>query len=236
MSETSMAAGRPRGFNQQAALEAALKLFWLRSYEGTSIADLTDAMGISRPSLYAAFGDKEQLFRAVLARYVAGPGSYIGRALEQPQAADAIRTLLLDAAAAFTSPEHPPGCLVVHGALASGDEGATARDLLLGQRLTWQTAIRARLERGVADGDMPAGANPIAMAEYVMTVLNGMAVQALAGADRAALTTVAELALLALGVNKPVPAVPKKRGRAPARAPGKKAKSDAPPGQLTMDL
>ena len=236
MSEASMAAGRPRGFNQQAALDAALQLFWLRGYEGASVADLTEAMGISRPSLYAAFGDKEQLFRAVLTRYVAGPGSYVQRALERPQAADAIRTLLLDAAAAFTSLDHPPGCLVVHGALASGDEGATARDLLLGQRLTWQTAIRTRLERGVADGDLPPGTDPVITAEYVMMVLNGLAVQALAGADGAALTAVAELALRALGLGEPVAASPKKRGRAPAGLSSKRTKSGGLPGQLVMDL
>ena len=193
-------------------------------------------MSISRPSLYAAFGDREQLFRAVLTRYVAGPGSYVQRSLEQPQAADAIRTLLLDAAAAFTSSDHPPGCLVVHGALASGEEGATTRDLLLGQRLTWQTAIRARLERGVADGDMPGETAPVIVAEYVMTVLNGMAVQALAGADQAALTAVAELALRALGLDEPVAASPKRRGRAPGRLSRKRAEPEGLPGQLTMDL
>ena len=236
MPEASMAAGRPRGFDQQAALEAALELFWLRGYEGTSIADLTEAMGISRPSLYAAFGDKEQLFRAVLARYVAGPGSYIRRALERPQAAEAIRTLILGAAAAFTSPEHPPGCLVVHGALASGEEGAIARDLLLGQRLTWQTAIRARLEHGVRERDLPPGTDPVITAEYVMAVLNGMAVQALAGADGSVLTTVAELALRALGLGEPTAASPRKRGRTPAGSSGKRVKSEGVAGQLAMDL
>ena len=236
MSEASMAAGRPRGFDQQAALEAALELFWQRGYEGTSVADLTNAMGISRPSLYAAFGDKEQLFRAVLTRYVAGPGSYIRRALEQPKAAEVIRTLLLGTAAAFTSPEHSPGCLVVHGALASGEEGAIARDLLMGQRLTWQTAIRARLEHGVREGDLPPGTDPVITAEYVMTVLNGMAVQALAGADGSALTAAAELALRALGLGEPVVASPKKSGRAPAGPTGKRVKSEGMPGQLAMDL
>ena len=236
MSEASMAAGRPRGFNQQAALDGALELFSLRGYEGASVADLTEAMGISRPSLYAAFGDKEQLFRAVLTRYVAGPGSYVQRALELPQTAEAMRALLLGAAAAFTSPDHPPGCLVVHSALASGDEGATARDLLLGQRLTWQTTIRARLERGVADDDMPGGTAPVIIAEYVMTILNGMAVQALAGADHAVLTAVASIALRALGLGEPAAALPKKNGRAPAASPSKLAKSEGLPGQLMMDL
>ena len=236
MPEASMAAGRPRGFDQQAALEAALELFWQRGYEGASVTDLTEAMSISRPSLYAAFGDKEQLFRAVVARYVAGSGSYVRLALEQPQAAEAIRTLLLGAAAACTSPDHPPGCLVVHGALASGEEGALARDLLLGQRLTWQTAIRARLEHGMREGDLPPGTDPVSIAEYVMAVLNGMAVQALAGADRSALTTVAELALRALGLGEPVAALPRKRGRAPAGPTGKRVKSEGVPGQLAMDL
>ena len=225
-----------RGFDQQQALDRATRLFWRSGYDGVSVDEFLEATGTSRQSFHATYGDKEQLFRAVVAHYIAGPGSYIVRSLEQPQAVDAIRALLLDAAAVFASPDYPPGCLVVHGALASGEEGAAARDLLLSQRLTWQTAIRARLERGVADDDMPTSATPIVMAEYVMTVLNGMAVQALAGADHAALTAVAELGLRVLEFDKPVIALPKKRVRAPVGRPAKQIDAEVEPAQLAMDL
>lgn len=193
-----MPAGRPPGFNKQHALDRALELFWSRGYEGTSITDLTDAIGVSRPSLYTAFGDKEQLFRAVLAHYIAGPGSYVQRALEQPQTVDAIRTLLMDAAAAVTTSDHPPGCLVVNGALTSGEEGAVARDLLLTERLNRQAMIRARLERGAGEGDLPTGTDVVLLTEYLTTTLHCMAVQALAGASREALTATADLAMRVL--------------------------------------
>lgn len=236
MSETSMSAGRPRGFDKRQALDRALELFWTRGYEGASIADLTDAMGVSRPSLYAAFGDKEQLFRAVVAHYATEHAGYVGRALEQPTAADAVRALLADAATAMTSPERPAGCLLVHGALVTGEEGAVARDLLLAERLGRQAAIRARLGRAAEDGDLPAGADPVVMAEYVMAVLSGMAVQALGGANRGALAAVAELALRALGLDGSGVNQPNKRRSRPARGSNKSAKPDGSPGQLVMDL
>lgn len=231
-----MSAGRPHGFDRRRTLDRALELFWRNGYEGTSVADLTEAMDVSRPSLHAAFGDKEQLFRAAVAHYAAEHASHVGRALEQQTAAGAIRTLLTDAAAALTAPERPAGCLLVHGAPATGDEGAVARDLLLAERLGRQAAIRARLARAADDGDLPAGADPVVMAEYVMAVLNGMAVQALGGANRGALVAIAELALRALGLDGSGADQPKKRGGRSTRARVSGSKPDGLPGQLAMDL
>lgn len=231
-----MPAGRPRGFDQDEALDRALELFWRNGYEGTSLADLTEAMGVSRPSLYAAFGDKGELFRTVLARYVAGPGAYVRRALARLQAADAIRTLLLDAAAAMTMPDQPPGCLVVHGALACAEEGAAARDLLVAERLNRQAAIRARLERAAGEGDLVEGADVVLLTEYVMTTLHGLAVQALGGASREALTAVAELAVRALALDGPKAPEPGKRGKTPGGRSSKRAKPDDQLTQIAMDL
>lgn len=232
--ETSTSTGRPRGFDRDGALDRALELFWRVGYEGASIAELTDAMGISRPSLYAVFGDKEGLFRAAVARYLTGPGAYLQPALEEPRAADAVAKLLIDAAAAFTSPDHPPGCLLAHGALACGDEGAVARDLLLAERLNRQAAIRARLDRGVAEGDLPQSLDTTLLAEHVMVVLNGMAVQALTGVRQEALVTVAGAALQGMGLDSPVDVAPKKPGRASSRSTGKTPKPAGVSGQLTM--
>jgi len=231
-----MSGQQSRGFNQSEALDRALELFWRDGYEGTSITDLTEAIGISRPSLYAAFGDKEQLFRAVLAHYATGPGAYIQHALDKPRAADAIRALLLNAAASFTSLDHPPGCFVVQGALTTGREGATARDLLVGERLSRQATVHARLKRGVNEGDLPAETDPVVITEYLMTLLNGMAVQVLGGADRPMLIAVAENGLRALGLKPPVRAASDAPEKASAASPGKRTKVEKSPGQLAMNL
>src|SRR3954465_7832302 len=111
-------AGRPRAFDERKALDAALKVFWRQGYEGTSLPDLTKAMGINRPSLYAAFGNKESLFRKVVQRYVNGPASYVAVALQEPTARAVAQKLLKGAAENLTDPSHPRGCLAVQGALA----------------------------------------------------------------------------------------------------------------------
>src|ERR1700733_15772686 len=111
-------AGRPRSFDREQALDAAMRVFWKQGYEGASLADLTAAMGINRPSLYAAFGDKEALFRKVLDRYNSGPAAYVCDALNQPTARRAIERLLQGAADLATGSGHRPGCLFVQGALA----------------------------------------------------------------------------------------------------------------------
>src|SRR6202163_2274511 len=105
--------GRPRSFDVDKALEAATLVFWRKGYEGTSLSDLTRAMGINRPSLYAAFGDKETLFRKALDRYVEGPGAYVREALKQPTARAVTQQLLRGAADLLTDPHHPSGCLMV---------------------------------------------------------------------------------------------------------------------------
>src|SRR5580692_8680111 len=122
--------GRPREFDTDAALEKAMRLFWAKGYEGTSVADLTKTLGISRPSLYAAFGDKQSLFRAALERYAAGPACYVAAALAKPTARDVAQTLLWGAADLQASSRNPGGCLTVSGAIASGDEGDPVRQAL----------------------------------------------------------------------------------------------------------
>src|SRR5277367_6363507 len=126
--------GRPREFDTDAALEKAMRLFWMKSYEGTSVGDLTETLGISRPSLYAAFGDKRSLFRAALERYAAGPACYVAAALAQPTAREVAQTLLRGAADLQTSSRNPGGCLTVNGAIASGDEAEPVREALQAHR------------------------------------------------------------------------------------------------------
>jgi AcrR family transcriptional regulator len=122
--KSSVLLGRPRTFNFDIALDRALKVFWKKGYEGTSLSDLTQAMGISRPSLYAAFGNKEALFRKVLLRYSDGPAAYVREALDEPSARAVVERLLLGAVDLLSDPRTPPGCLMVQGALSCGDAAA----------------------------------------------------------------------------------------------------------------
>jgi AcrR family transcriptional regulator len=191
------ARGRPRSFNKEQALDAALRVFWEKGYEGTSLSDLTGVMGINRPSLYAAFGDKESLFRQVLERYERGPMAYIREALSEPSARKALERLLKSTVSTLTCPQNPHGCLLVQGALACGDQSEAMRKELAGRRSEGEIALRKRLKKAKDEGELPASANPAELARFYMAVLHGMAVQAAGGATRAALEGVAETALRA---------------------------------------
>jgi AcrR family transcriptional regulator len=174
-----------------------MKVFWRNGYEGTSLADLTKAMGINRPSLYAAFGDKQSLFRKVLDRYETGPSAYMRDALSQPTAHAAVERLMQGAAALATSSRNPKGCLFVQGALACGDGAEAIRKDLTRRRDKGEMLVRQRLQRAQAEGDLPSDANPTELARYVATVVQGMSVQAAGGATRAEMQRVIKTALRA---------------------------------------
>jgi AcrR family transcriptional regulator len=189
--------GRPREFDVDQALDRALEVFWRRGYEGASLPDLTRAMGINRPSLYAAFGNKEALFRRALDRYAEGPAAYVREALNEPTARAVAERLLHGAVALLTDPRNPRGCLLVQGALACGEAADSVRRELVSRRVAGEAAVRRRFERALADGDLPAGTDPADLARYLVTVIRGMAVQAAGGAGRKELRRVAEMALRA---------------------------------------
>jgi AcrR family transcriptional regulator len=149
--------GRPRAFDPDAALELAMHVFWAKGYEGASLSDLTRAMRINRPSLYAAFGNKEELFRKVLDRYVNGPLAYFGKALAAPKAQDVIEQIFFGAAKAAGDPRLPSGCLIfmVQGALAVGDAAGSVRKEAAGRRAAGEVALRRRLHRAKREGDLP---------------------------------------------------------------------------------
>lgn len=190
-----MTVGRPRQFNLDSALDAALLLFWRQGYEGTSIADLTRVIGVNAPSLYAAFGNKEALFQQVLRRYLEQPASYLPRALEAPSARQAVERLFRGAIEMAMNPRHPDGCLLVQGALASGPSGEPVRLELARRRAGAEAMIRRRFERAVAERDLPRSAKPARLAKFVITVVWGLSVQASGGASRAELLDVARQAL-----------------------------------------
>jgi AcrR family transcriptional regulator len=197
-SETAAAPrGRPRAFDPDAALDRAMHVFWAKGYEGASLSDLTRAMRINRPSLYAAFGNKEQLFRKVLDRYMNGPLAYFQKALAARRARDVIEQILFGVANMAGDPRAPAGCLVVQGALACGDAAGSVRKEIAARRTAAKFALRRRLRQAKREGDLPPNADPGELSHYVMTVLHGMAVQGADGASRDQLRRVAQIALRA---------------------------------------
>jgi AcrR family transcriptional regulator len=205
-----VAMGRPREFDIDKALDRALRLFWRKGYEGTSLADLTKALGINRPSLYAAFGNKEELFRKAIARYAEGPAAYVGKALQAPTARAATKQLLEATAILLADPRNPRGCFLVQGALACGTAADSARQEMVARRAAGLDLIRQRFARAIAEGDLPADVDPCALARFIAAVMHGMSVQAASGATRDELRQVAAMALNAwpAGVGHAPHAVP----------------------------
>jgi AcrR family transcriptional regulator len=189
--------GRPRAFDTEKALDSALRVFWEKGYEGTSLSDLTEAMGINRPSLYAAFGDKEALFRKVVNRYCEGPAAYVREALKEPTARAVVERLLRGAVDLLSDPNNPKGCLMVQGALSCGDRADAMRQELNSLRAAGDAEIRERLERAKSDGDLPPDIDAGNLARYFTTVFRGMGIQAAGGASRDELLGVVETALRA---------------------------------------
>ncbi len=187
--------GRPRGFDEDAALEAAMRVFWEKSYEGATIADLTEAMGINRSSMYAAFGDKESIFRRVMERYRAGRMTYIKQALAQPSLRQVVAGLIHGTAEFLSRPDNPRGCLSIQGALACGTEAEDVKLTMIDWRKSGETALKKRLQKAQSQGELPAEIHPAHFARYLSSLMAGLSVQAANGATRADLRRVAEIAL-----------------------------------------
>ncbi|WP_112619835.1 TetR/AcrR family transcriptional regulator [Micromonospora saelicesensis] len=187
--------GRPRGFDADEALERAVEVFWRQGYEGASVSDLSEAMGINKPSLYAAFGSKEELFRKAVALYAEKDMGYARDAFAQPTAYEVVATLLHENVVAVTRTDRPAGCLSIQGGTSCSTENAPIAGFLAASRLGGEGALADRLARALADGDLPAHADPVALARFVMIVTEGHAVHAAAGVSREDLRQAAEIAL-----------------------------------------
>lgn len=190
-----MAIGRPRTFDRDTALDQAMEVFWRHGYEGATIAQLTDAMGINPPSLYAAFGSKEALLKAALDRYTLRREAWMEEVLTAPTAREVTSRMLMGVAEKQTDPSNPPGCLLVQGGLACGSGSANVPFELAARRAQTEEQLRHRFERAKYEGDLATSADPAALARYVSAVITGMSVMASSGAHREALAQVAAVAV-----------------------------------------
>ncbi|MEW2144056.1 TetR/AcrR family transcriptional regulator [Micromonospora vinacea] len=188
--------GRPRGYDEDRVLDVAMRLFWEHGYDGTSLSELTAAMGINRRSVYAAYGSKEGLFNAALKRYLSGPGAFIDQALKQPTAYEVAETYLRLAVLSYTSPDLPPGCMTLQAGLTCSAESGAVQVELAEKRLAGIALLEQRFRRAAEEGDLPAGADPAALASYLVTLNHGLSVQAGSGAGRAHLDRTVDQALL----------------------------------------
>lgn len=204
MAETSRR-GRPRTFDRAAALTAATRLFWERGYEGVSVGELTEAMGIRSGSLYAAFGDKKSLFKEVVNAYGQSPvGAFAGVALrEEPTAYKAFARILREAAVIYPDPTHPAGCLAISAATNVTPQDAEVRAFLRDLRNRNVDGFEARLREAQQVGELATDASPRALADYFATVLQGLSQRAQDGATAPQLTAAVELALTAWPTAQP---------------------------------
>ena len=189
------ARGRPLEFNHNESLDKALNVFWSRGYEGASMAELTEAIGINKPSIYAAFGNKEALFRKALERYRAGPVAFVGEAMKQPTARQAVEKLLMQAVDFFSNKNTPNGCMIVQGALTCGESARTIQQELIAYRGNFEATLTQRFDLAKEHGDLPSNVNSKQLAKYIATIHQGMSVQGTSGATRGELLAVVEMAL-----------------------------------------
>lgn len=187
--------GRPPAFDHEEALEKALRVFWLRGYEGASMAELTEALGINRPSIYAAFGNKEELFRKALGKYLAGPVAYVTEAMKEPTSRQVVEKFLTKSAEFLTNPNNPRGCMIVQGALSCGQGAKLIQQELIAYRKNYEDALRQRFELAQTQGDLPSHMNASDLAKYIATLHQGMSIQATSGATIEELMTVVQVAL-----------------------------------------
>jgi AcrR family transcriptional regulator len=191
--------GRPIGFDKDAALEAAMLLFWQRGYEGTSMADLTQAMGLNPSSIYAAFGDKHALFQLAVKRYMEMRAQYADKALEEPTLEKVVRALFDNTIAFLTMPGHPARCMTLSGAVGCSVDATPARDIMTEIRKQNEAVMRKRFIKARKSGELRKDINVDDYTRYLSTILAGLSIQAANGSTKAELKRTAQMALRHLG-------------------------------------
>ncbi|MBW4028889.1 MAG: TetR/AcrR family transcriptional regulator [Acidobacteria bacterium] len=191
--------GRPITFDKEAALEAAMLLFWEHGFEGTSMAELTQAMSLSPSSIYAAFGDKHSLFSLTVKRYIKTRTQYATEALEKPTLQMVVCALFDSTVTFLSKPGQPPTCMTLGGAMSCGRDAAPARDLLTAVRKQNEAAMKKRFLEARRSGELTKDINVDDYTRYVSLMLAGLSVQAANGSTKAELKRTAQMALLHLG-------------------------------------
>lgn len=195
MTQTKRPRGRPSAFDYDGALEKALEVFWLRGYEGASMAELTEAMGINRPSIYAAYGNKEALFSKALARYMAGPVAYVAEAMQESTAKLVAEKFLTKSVEFLSNNHNPRGCMIAIGSLFSGAGSEQVQRELISYRKGYENALRERFDLAKSQNDLPQNVDTATLAKYIATVHQGISVQATNGATKEELLAVVQQAL-----------------------------------------
>jgi AcrR family transcriptional regulator len=190
-----MQRGRPRNFDKAEALDTALKLFWQHGYEGTSMAMLTESIGVNVASLYGAFGNKESLFVQCVERYSELNGDLYHESLKKKTARNVARSILEGEVELVTRRGTPNGCLMIQGALATSPEAEKIRKMMAQMRAMAEKWMAERFRQALDEGDLPSEVDPTALACYLMTINSGLAVQAKSGASKKQLLKVVELAM-----------------------------------------
>jgi AcrR family transcriptional regulator len=193
--EVSKRRGRPPAFNHDDALEKAMQAFWTYGYEGTSMAALIEAMDMNKPSIYAAFGNKEELFNKALDKYVSGPSAFVKEAIAEPTAYLVAKTFLTKAVDLLTQYQNSRGCMIVQGALSCGPEAEMIQKKLIAYRANLEANFKKRFDLAKESRDLPDDSNTASLAKYVATVHQGISVQASSGASKDALMGVVDIAL-----------------------------------------
>lgn len=190
-----MAGGRPRAFSIDTAVRQALNIFWSKGYEAASLTDLTEAMNIKASSFYAAFGSKQELFRQALAMYMTMQQEYVWAAVAKPTCKEVVSAMLHGAIDSATRPDMPHGCLTVQGSLAPLSGPNDVQDLLRKIRESGVQSLRERFAQAKAEGDLPAEAHADTLARFTLTLIHGVAVQAVSGATAEELHEVADVTI-----------------------------------------
>lgn len=192
---TTTQRGRPRAFNQDDALEKAMRVFWRYGYEGASLSALTEAMGINKPSLYSVFGTKEELFHKAVEKYLTDTVSFVPETLNEPTVQKALRKLFTQSVAFLTDKQTPLGCLLLQGALNCGQGHESIQQELIVLRKGYENLLRQRFELAQTQNDLDSRFDASVMAKYIVTVHQGLSVQATCGATKEELMAVVEIVL-----------------------------------------
>ena len=185
--------GRPKKFDYDLACSQALELFWTRGYEGTSISDLSEALNMNRPSMYASFGNKETLFNITLSSYLQNQLGFVDIAIKKPTLSEVLDAFFIGQIDLLTRHEEPRGCLLVQAAASCSEESEPIKDLLIQQRKAVETKLRKRIQLAQLKKDFPTKQSPSVLAKSIMVIYEGISIQAASGSAKKELVNIAEL-------------------------------------------